>query len=32
MDGVDPVHCTKGTAKLSELVGVKLICEVMYQT
>ena len=27
-DGVDPVHCTKGTYNLS---GVQLICEVTYQ-
>ena len=24
MDGVDPVHCTKGTCNFSELVGVKV--------
>ena len=31
MDGVDSVHCTKGTYNLSELVAVKLMLEVMYQ-
>ena len=31
MDGVDPVQCPKGTCNLSELVGIKLIHEVMYQ-
>ena len=31
-DGVDPVHCTKGTCNLSELIGVNLICEATYQT
>ena len=31
MNGIDPVHCTKGTCNLSELVGGKLIHEVMYQ-
>ena len=30
MDGVDPVHCKKGTCNLSDLVGVKLIHEVTY--
>ena len=28
-DGIDPVHCTKGTCNESEIV--KLICEVTYQ-
>ena len=31
-DCVDPVHCTKVTCNLSELVGVKMICEVTYHT
>ena len=31
-EAVDSVHCIKGTCNLSELVGVKLICEVTYQT
>ena len=31
MDGVDSVHCTKGTCNSVELVGVILACEVMCQ-
>ena len=31
MDGVDPVHCTRGTCNLNKLVGVLLIHKVMYQ-
>ena len=31
-DDVDPVHYSKGTCNLSGLVGVKVMCEVTYQT
>ena len=30
-EGVDHIHCTKGTCNLSKLVGVKVIHEVTYQ-
>ena len=31
-DGVDPVYFTKDTCNVSGLVGVKIICEVTYET